>query len=166
MNLSLCDENKDLIASSGAIKPLVKVLKMGTPTAKVNAACALLLSIAGPRRTPRLLYTSCAQLKRTTQSRAVTNHEATGRQIGVRDGPAYVGTQRQKELAVSILLLLCEESVVYRTMVSREGAIPPLVALTQAGTSQAKQKAESLIEFLRQPRSVSSNGGRSSQSVR
>ncbi|CAN6990347.1 unnamed protein product [Brassica rapa subsp. trilocularis] len=47
MNLSLCDENKDLIASSGAIKPLVKVLKMGTPTAKVNAACALLLSIAG-----------------------------------------------------------------------------------------------------------------------
>ena len=76
------------------------------------------------------------------------------------------GTQRQKELAVSILLLLCEESVVYRTMVSREGAIPPLVALTQAGTSQAKQKVESLIEFLRQPISVSSNGGRSSQSVR
>ncbi|CAN6899994.1 unnamed protein product [Brassica oleracea] len=43
MNLSLCDEKKDLIASSGAIKPLVRVLKMGTPTAKVNAAYALLL---------------------------------------------------------------------------------------------------------------------------
>ncbi|RID66384.1 hypothetical protein BRARA_D01529 [Brassica rapa] len=148
---------------------------MGTPTAKVEDNKVAIgrsgkQEDSGPRRTPRLLYTSCAQLKRTTQSRAVTNHEATAGDTGGRV-PVLVeiveaGTQRQKELAVSILLLLCEESVVYRTMVSREGAIPPLVALTQAGTSQAKQKVESLIEFLRQPISVSSNGGRSSQSVR
>lgn len=66
------------------------------------------------------------------------------------------GTQRQKEMAVSILLQICEESVVYRTMVAREGAIPPLVALSQAGgTSRAKHKAEALIELLRQPRSHS-----------
>lgn len=64
-----------------------------------------------------------------------------------------VGTQRQKEIAVAILLQLCEDSVAYRTMVAREGAIPPLVALSQSGTSRVKRKAETLIDLLRQPRS-------------
>ncbi|KAI9118591.1 hypothetical protein K1719_010923 [Acacia pycnantha] len=64
-----------------------------------------------------------------------------------------VGSQRQKEIAVVILLQICEDSMAYRTMVAREGAIPPLVALSQSGTNRAKQKAETLIELLRQPRS-------------
>lgn len=51
-----------------------------------------------------------------------------------------VGTQRQKEIAVVILLQVCEDSVTYRSMVAREGAIPPLVALSQSGTNRAKQK--------------------------
>ena len=51
-----------------------------------------------------------------------------------------VGTQRQKEIVVVILLQVCEDSVAYRTMVAREGAIPPLVALSQSGTNRAKQK--------------------------
>lgn len=51
-----------------------------------------------------------------------------------------VGTQRQKEIAVVILLQVCEDSVAYRAMVAREGAIPPLVALSQSGTNRAKQK--------------------------
>jgi len=51
-----------------------------------------------------------------------------------------VGSQRQKEIAVAILLQICEDSVVYRSMVAREGAIPPLVALSQSGTNRAKQK--------------------------
>ncbi|KHN07667.1 U-box domain-containing protein 3 [Glycine soja] len=63
-----------------------------------------------------------------------------------------VGTQRQKEIVVVILLQVCEDSVAYRTMVAREGAIPPLVSLSQSGTNRAKQKAEKLIELLR-PRS-------------
>ncbi|KAJ4971510.1 hypothetical protein NE237_004609 [Protea cynaroides] len=42
LNLSLCDENKELIMVSGAIRPLVKALQTGTVTAKENAACALL----------------------------------------------------------------------------------------------------------------------------
>ncbi|CAL5206091.1 unnamed protein product [Lathyrus oleraceus] len=65
-----------------------------------------------------------------------------------------VGSQRQKEIAAVILLQICDDSVTYRTMVAREGAIPPLVALTQSGTNRAKQKAEKLIELLRQPRST------------
>ena len=42
LNLSLCDENKEFIASSGAIKPLVRALRLRTPTTKENSACALL----------------------------------------------------------------------------------------------------------------------------
>ena len=51
-----------------------------------------------------------------------------------------VGSQRQKEIAAAILLQICEDSSVYRTMVAREGAIPPLISLSQSGTSRAKQK--------------------------
>ena len=52
-----------------------------------------------------------------------------------------VGGHRQKEIAAAILLQLCEDSVVYRTLVAREGAIPPLVALSQSGTSRAKRRS-------------------------
>ncbi|KAJ6391239.1 hypothetical protein OIU77_025265 [Salix suchowensis] len=60
---------------------------------------------------------------------------------------------RQKEIAVSILLQICEDNMLHCSMVAREGAIPPLVALSQSGTNRAKQKAEALIELLRQLRS-------------
>jgi hypothetical protein len=33
-------------------------------------------------------------------------------------------------------------------MVAREGAIPPLVALTQSGTNRAKQKVISIFVFF------------------
>ncbi|KAF5740617.1 U-box domain-containing protein 4-like [Tripterygium wilfordii] len=56
-----------------------------------------------------------------------------------------VGSQRQKEIAVVILLQICEESVVYHSMVAREGAIPPWVALSQTGTSRAKQKVSNRL---------------------
>ncbi|KAJ6327981.1 hypothetical protein OIU77_009793 [Salix suchowensis] len=69
---------------------------------------------------------------------------------------------RQKEIAVSILLQICEDNLVFRAMVTREGAIPPLVALTQSGTNRAKQKAETLIDLLRQPRSGNAAVGRTS----
>ncbi|KAI3506478.1 hypothetical protein L1887_28837 [Cichorium endivia] len=46
-----------------------------------------------------------------------------------------VGSQRQKEISVVILLQICHESLVYRSMVAPEGAIPPLVAMSQSVTS-------------------------------
>ncbi|KAK9270290.1 hypothetical protein L1049_025868 [Liquidambar formosana] len=76
-----------------------------------------------------------------------------------------VGSQRQKEIAVGILLQICDDSLPYRTMVAREGAIPPLVALSQSGTNRAKQKAETLIELLRQPRSGNAAARASNVSV-
>ncbi|XP_023904462.1 U-box domain-containing protein 13-like [Quercus suber] len=42
LNLLLCDENKEVIASSGVIKPLVRALKLGTSTTRENLPCALL----------------------------------------------------------------------------------------------------------------------------
>src|SRR5262249_40508020 len=51
-----------------------------------------------------------------------------------------VGSQRQKEIAVTILLQLCQESLLCRSMVAREGPIPSLVAVSQSGTNRAKQK--------------------------
>ncbi|PWZ26486.1 U-box domain-containing protein 4 [Zea mays] len=63
-----------------------------------------------------------------------------------------VGTSRQKEIATLSLLQICEDNTVYRTMVAREGAIPPLVALSQSSSARPKlkTKAESMIEMLRQ----------------
>ncbi|XP_059626942.1 uncharacterized protein LOC132269702 [Cornus florida] len=45
LNLSLYDENKELIASSLAIKPLVRALKVGTSTARENPAYAHLIKV-------------------------------------------------------------------------------------------------------------------------
>ncbi|GFP95700.1 transcription initiation factor TFIID subunit 5 [Phtheirospermum japonicum] len=49
LNLSLCDENKEEIAYSGAIKPLVRALR--SAAARENAACALLRLSLRWRRT-------------------------------------------------------------------------------------------------------------------
>ena len=79
-----------------------------------------------------------------------------------------VGSQRQKEIAAAILLQLCEDSLVYRTMVAREGAIPPLIALSQSGTNRAKQKVSyychsfisfELLEFYYAPTKMIVNKG-------
>ncbi|EXB43805.1 U-box domain-containing protein 4 [Morus notabilis] len=216
LNLSLCDENKELIASSGAIKPLVRALRTATATAKENAACALLRlsqveenkvaigrsgaipllvnllesgGIRGKKDASTALYSLCSvkenkiravhagimkplvelmadfgsnMVDKSAYVMSVLVSVAEAKAALVEEGgiPVLVeiievGSQRRKEIAVAILLQICEESVVYRTMVSREGAIPPLVALTQSGTNRAKQKAETLIELLRQPRSGS-----------
>jgi hypothetical protein len=53
----------------------------------------------------------------------------------IEDGPA-----REKEFAVVALLQLCSESSSNRALLVREGAIPPLVALSQSGSARAKHK--------------------------
>ena len=53
-----------------------------------------------------------------------------------------VGTSRQKEIATLSLLQICEDNAVYRTMVAREGAIPPLVALSQSSSARPKLKTK------------------------
>ncbi|KZV45118.1 U-box domain-containing protein 4-like [Dorcoceras hygrometricum] len=204
LNLSLCDENKEEIASSGAILPLVHALKFATSTtAKENAACALLRlsqieknkttigqygaipplvnlletgSFRGKKDACTALFSLCSVKENKLRavhsgimkplvelmsdfgsnmvdksafvlSLLMSLSEARTEMVEEGGIPVLVeivevGTQRQKEIAVSILSQLCEDCVAYRTMVAREGAIPPLIALSQTGTSRAKHKVK------------------------
>ncbi|KAL2498163.1 ARM repeat superfamily protein [Abeliophyllum distichum] len=173
LRLSQIEENKIAIGRSGAIPPLVNLLENGNFRGKKDACTALyslcsvkenkiravqagimkplveLMADFGSNMVDKLAFV-LGQLVSTPEARAALVEEGG---IPVLVEIVEVGTQRQKEIAVGILLQLCEDSLTYRTMVAREGAIPPLVALSQTGTSRAKQKSEALIEVLRQPRS-------------
>ncbi|KAE8685465.1 ARM repeat superfamily protein isoform 2 [Hibiscus syriacus] len=54
-------------------------------------------------------------------------------------------SQRGKENAASVLVQLCLNSPKFCTLVLQEGAVPPLVALSQSGTPRAKEKVCILV---------------------
>ncbi|XP_062101547.1 U-box domain-containing protein 4-like [Humulus lupulus] len=173
LRLSQVEENKMAIGRSGAIPLLVNLLENGGFRGKKDASTALytlcsvkenkikavhagimkplveLMADFGSNMVDKSAYV-LSLLVSVPEARTALVDEGG---IPVLVEIIEVGSQRQKEIAVAILLQICEDSVAYRTMVAREGAIPPLVALSQSGTNRAKQKAETLIEFLRQPRS-------------
>ncbi|KAF3446553.1 hypothetical protein FNV43_RR11733 [Rhamnella rubrinervis] len=172
LRLSQVEENKVAIGRSGAIPLLVSLLETGGFRGKKDASTALyslcsvkenkiravqagimkplveLMADFGSNMVDKSAYV-LSMLVPVPEARTAMVDEGG---IPVMVEIIEVGSQRQKEIAVAILLQICEDSVVYRTMVAREGAIPPLVALSQSGTNRAKQKAETLIELLRQPR--------------
>lgn len=173
LRLSQLDENKSAIGRSGAIPLLVNLLESGNIRGKKDASTALyslcsvkenkiravqagimkplveLMADFGSNMVDKSAFVMSI-LVSTPEARAALVEEGG---IPVLVEIIEVGSQRQKEIAVVILLQICDESMVYRSMVAREGAIPPLVALSQSGTNRAKQKAETLIELLRRPRS-------------
>lgn len=161
LRLSQLEENKAAIGRSGAIPPLVGLLEGGGARGMKDAATAL-YSLCSLRENKiravhaglmRPLVELMADLDSSMVDKAalVARVLVTGLDeavsalveeggIPVLVEMVEVGSQRQKEIAVVMLLELCEDSAVYRTMVAREGAVPPLVALSQTGTSRAKQK--------------------------
>lgn len=173
LRLSQIEENKIAIGRSGAIPPLVNLLEAGNLRGKKDASTALFCLCTVKENKIRALKAgvmkplvelmadfSSHMVDKSAFVMSVLISIAEARAAVVEEGGipvlveiVEVGTQRQKEIVVAILLQLCEDSVTYRTMVAREGAIPPLVALSQSGTTRAKQKAETLIALLRQPRS-------------
>ncbi|XAR61966.1 Ubiquitin--protein ligase [Bertholletia excelsa] len=170
--LSQVEENKVTIGRSGAIPPLVNLLETGNIRGKKDASTALytLCSVRENkiRAVEAGIMKSLLELMADFGSKMVDKSAFVlsllvslpeARTVVVEEGgiPVLVeiievGSQRQKEIAVEILLQICKDSVKYRTEVAREGAIPPLIALSQSGTTRAKQKAEALIELLRRPR--------------
>lgn len=89
-----------------------------------------------------------------------------GREAIVEEGgiPALVeaiedGSVKGKEFAVLTLLHLCADNIRNRGLLVREGGIPPLVALSQTGSVsvRAKNKAETLLGYLREPRQEASS---------
>lgn len=160
LRLSQIEENKVAIGRSGAIPLLVNLLESGGFRGKKDASTALyslcsvkenkiravqsgimkplveLMADFGSNMVDKSAYV-LSVLVSVPEARAALVEEGG---IPVLVEIIEVGSQRQKEISVSILLQICENSAVHRNMVAREGAIPPLVALSQSGTNRAKQK--------------------------
>jgi len=166
------------IGRAGAIPLLVSLLETGGPRGKKDAATALYALCSGARENRQraveagavrpLLDLMADPESGMVDKAAYVLHSLVGsgegRAAAVEEGGipvlvemVEVGSSRQKEIATLSLLQICEDNAVYRTMVAREGAIPPLVALSQSPSARPKlkTKVESLIEILRQPRSPS-----------
>ncbi|GMI82702.1 hypothetical protein like AT3G01400 [Hibiscus trionum] len=185
LRLSQMEENKVAIGRSGAIPLLVNLLENGGFRGKKDASTALyslctvkenkiraveagimrplveLMADFGSNMVDKSAFVMSVLVSVPEAKTALVEEGG----IPVLVEIIEVGSQRQKEIAVAILLQICEDSVLFRAMVAREGAIPPLVALSQSGTNRAKQKAETLIELLRQPRSGNAAAMRSDVSV-
>ncbi|KAL2974137.1 hypothetical protein AAZX31_14G086200 [Glycine max] len=160
LRLSQVEESKAAIGRSGAIPLLVSLLESGGFRAKKDASTALyslcMVKENKIRAVKAGIMKVLVELMADFESNMVDKSAyvvsvlvavAEARAALVEEGGVpvlveivEVGTQRQKEIVVVILLQVCEDSVAYRTMVAREGAIPPLVALSQSGTNRAKQK--------------------------
>jgi hypothetical protein len=120
--------NKERAVSAGAVKPLVElVAEQGSGMAE--KAMVVLSSLAGIEE---------------------------GREAIVEEGGIAVlveaiedGSVKGKEFAVLTLLQLCADSVRNRGLLVREGAIPPLVALSQTGcvSVRAKHKVKWVVPY-------------------
>ncbi|KAK4407236.1 U-box domain-containing protein 3 [Sesamum angolense] len=137
-SISLLDEYRIKIGRSGAVKALVDLLGSGTFRGKKDAATALFnLSIFHENKDARLLLEKGAYRYSSRFLRQAL--------------------QRGKENAASILLQLCISSPKYCRSILQEGAVPPLVALSQSGTPRAKEKAQQLLSHFRSQRENASS---------
>lgn len=173
LNIALIDENIKLsIGACGAIPPLVVLLISGSNRGKKDALTTLYKLCSTRLNKERALSAGVVMpliglvgeegTGLAEKAMVVLNSLAgieLGRQTIVEGGglAALVeviedGSDKGKEFAVLTLLQLCGDSVRNRGLLVREGGIPPLVALSQAGTAKAKHKAERLLEYLREPR--------------
>ena len=166
-SLSVIEENKVRIGRSGAVKPLVDLLGNGTPRGKKDAATALFnLSILhenkgrivqadAVRHLVDLMDPAAGMVDKAVAVLANLATIPEGRTaIGQARGiPALVevvelGSARGKENAAAALLQLCTNSNRFCSIVLQEGAVPPLVALSQSGTPRAREKVCHLFKKL------------------
>ncbi|KAL5977288.1 hypothetical protein ACLOJK_021634 [Asimina triloba] len=160
-SLSVLEENKARIGRSGAIKPLVELLGHGTPRGKKDAATALFnLSILHENKARivdagavkylvELMDPAAGMVDKAVAvlSNLSTIHEGRvaigqGGGISVLVEVVELGSARGKENAAAALLQLCTNSNKFCSLVLQEGAVPPLVALSQSGTPRAKEKGK------------------------
>ncbi|KAE8660417.1 putative E3 ubiquitin-protein ligase XBOS34-like isoform X1 [Hibiscus syriacus] len=127
LNLSINEDNKAKIAKSGAIEPLVRVLKSGNDGAKENSTASLFsLSV---------LEECKARIGRSGAVKALVNL-------------LYPGTLRGKKDAVTALfnLSIFHEN---KARIGQAGAVKYLVELmdpeSEMGTPRAKEKAQQLL---------------------
>ncbi|KAI4387234.1 hypothetical protein MLD38_005079 [Melastoma candidum] len=172
-SLSVIEDNKIKIGRLGAIEPLVDLLGNGTLRGKKDAATALFnLSILHENKTQIVQAGAVKHLVElmdpaagmVDKAVAVLANLATidegrlaiGRDHGITTLVEVVelGSARGKENAAAALLQLCTNSSRHCTLVLQEGAVPPLVVLSQSGTPRAKEKAQALLNYFRNRNAV------------
>ncbi|XP_020573975.1 U-box domain-containing protein 4-like [Phalaenopsis equestris] len=170
-SLSVIEEYKVRIGRSGAIKPLVALLGNGSRRGKKDAATALfnlstfhenkarIVQAGAVRYLVDLMDPAAGMVDKAVAVLAnlatiPEGRTAIGREHGI---PVLVevvelGSARGKENAASALLQLCTNSNRFCSTVLQEGAVPPLVALSQSGTPRAREKAQALLSYFRTQR--------------
>ena len=156
LSLSGIEENRATIGACGAVAPLVALLSAGSSRGKKDALTTLYRLCSARRNKERAVSAGAVvPLVHLIGERGTGTSEkamvvlaslasiAEGRDAVVEAGgiPALVetiedGPAREKEFAVVALLQLCSESSSNRALLVREGAIPPLVALSQSGSDR------------------------------
>ncbi|TYI02092.1 hypothetical protein ES332_A11G247100v1 [Gossypium tomentosum] len=177
-SLSVIEDNKVRIGRSGAIGPLVDLLGNGTPRGKKDAATALfnlsifhenkarIVQAGAVRHLVELMDPAAGMVDKAVAVLANLATIPEGRtSIGQEQGiPVLVevvelGSARGKENAAAALLQLCTNSNRFCSLVLQEGAVPPLVALSQSGTPRAREKAQTLLSVFRNQRHGNSGRG-------
>lgn len=160
LSLALVEDNKSSIGACGAIPPLVSLLLNGSSRGKKDALTTLykLCSIR-PNKERAVIAGAVKPLVALVAEQGTGMAEKAmvvlsslagieeGRKAIVEESGIAVlveaiedGSLKGKEFAVVTLLQLCADSVRNRGLLVREGAIPPLVALSQTGSVRAKHK--------------------------
>lgn len=160
LSLALLEENKGSIGACGAIPPLVSLLLNGSCRGKKDALTTLYKLCTLQQNKERAVTagavkplvdlvaeegTGMAEKAMVVLSSLAAIEE--GREAIVEEGgiAALVeaiedGSVKGKEFAILTLLQLCADSVRNRGLLVREGAIPPLVGLSQSGSVSVRAK--------------------------
>ncbi|KAJ1697383.1 hypothetical protein LUZ63_005895 [Rhynchospora breviuscula] len=177
LSLSMIEDNRATIGACGAVPPLVSLLVHGSTRGKKDSLTTLYKLCSIKRNKERAVDAGAvgplvrligegglsekAMVVLGSLAGVLEGREAIVEEGGIQalvealeDGPA-----KGKEFAVAVLLQLCADSGLNRAMLVREGAIPPLVALSQTGSARAKQKAETLLGYLREQRQEGGGSG-------
>ncbi|XP_021714400.1 U-box domain-containing protein 4-like [Chenopodium quinoa] len=167
-SLSVFEENKIRIGNSGAIDALVDLLGNGTPRGRKDAATALfylstctdnrltIVKSGAVKHLIDLMDPATGMVDRAVVVLANLASGPEGRKAIAEAGgisllveAIELGSPRGKENAAAALVHFCADSNRYCRRVLEEGAVPPLVILSMSGTSRAKEKANRVLQHLR-----------------
>lgn len=175
LNLSCLEEAKPIIASSQAVRFLIKILQEEpNPQCKFDALHALYNLSCLPSNTPHLISAGIINgllvlMKNSGDSTWREKSLAVLANLvlykSARDDiisfPGFiselasildVGEPLEQEQAAACLLMLCDGNDKCIQMVLQEGVIPSLVSIAVNGTLRAKSKCQKLLTLFREQR--------------
>lgn len=175
LNLSCLEEAKPIIASSQAVKFLIKILQEEPNSqCKFDALHALYNLSSLPSNTPHLLSAGIingllALMKNSEDSTwnekslAVLSNLVLNKSArdDIISSPGLIselasildiGEPLEQEQAAACLLMLCDGNDKCIQMVLQEGVIPSLVSIAVNGTMRAKSKCQKLLTLFREQR--------------